>query len=127
MTIDFSFLKLIPTILEYLKNIEDKIDTNIEKRWLNSSELALYTGYKLETIKSKVKKGDFIQGLHYYKRDGKLLFDKKEIDRWVMGISKSVENNKELDKNNKDSESDTYISNIIEDIVSDIVLNDVNK
>ena len=87
MKIDFEALEQIPKLLEIMVQVKDSIaNSNTEKRWLNTNELAEYTGYKLETIKSKIKKGDFILGLHYYKREGKLLFDKTQVDNWVMGI-----------------------------------------
>lgn len=86
MKIDLTALESIPTVLKQLKIIDQKLDSSVDKRWLNTQELANYTGYKLETIKSKIKKHDFIIGVHYFKRDGKLLFDKFEIDKWVMGI-----------------------------------------
>lgn len=82
----FENLEQIPTLIKQLEAIDNKLNSNIEKRWLNTHEVASYTGYKLETIKSKVKNSDFIREVHYYKRDGKLLFDKFEIDKWVMGI-----------------------------------------
>jgi hypothetical protein len=106
MQIDFSFLKEIPHIIKLLMIINKKIDSNIQKRWLNTNELAVYTGYKLETIKAKVKRGDFILGVHYYKRDGKLLFDKPEVDNWVMGIEAS------------DREAKTDYSNVVNEVLS---------
>ena len=86
MKIDLTPLEAIPTVVKQLIIIDKKLNSNIDKRWLNTLELANYTGYKLETIKSKIKKHDFIIGTHYFKRDGKLLFDKFEVDKWVMGI-----------------------------------------
>lgn len=86
MKIDLTPLESIPKIEKQLKIITQKLDSNIDKRWLNTEELASYTSYKLETIKSKIKTNSFIRGVHYFKRDGKLLFDKFEVDRWVMGI-----------------------------------------
>ena len=89
MKIDLTPLEAIPRVLKQLEVIDNKLNSNIDKRWLNTQELANYTGYKLETIKSKIKKHEFIIGIQYFKRDGKLLFDKFEIDKWVMGINPS--------------------------------------
>jgi len=92
MIIDLEELKLIPQVLELLTSVKDTIEKGtIEKRWFNTRELALYTGYKFETIKSKIKKGEFTQNIHYFKKGGILLFDKVEVDNWVMGI-KSANN-----------------------------------
>ncbi|OHD95391.1 MAG: hypothetical protein A2019_04395 [Sulfurimonas sp. GWF2_37_8] len=92
MNIDFEALNHISTIVSLLTSVKDTVEKGtIQKRWFNTQELSDYTGYKLETIKSKIKKNDFIQGVHYFKRDGKLLFDKVEVDNWVMGV-KSANN-----------------------------------
>lgn len=108
MKIDLTPLEAIPTLMKQLEIIDKKLDSNTDKRWLNTSELANYTGYKLETIKSKIKKHEFSMGIHYFKRDGKLLFDKFEIDKWVMGIKSS----------NMEFENDC--SNIVDEVLASI-------
>jgi len=89
LKIDLTPLQEIPRVIQKLEIIDKKLDSNTEKRWLNTQELADYTGYKLETIKAKIKNHSFVMGVHYFKRDGKLLFDKFEVDNWVMGIKPS--------------------------------------
>ena len=92
MIIDLEELKLIPQVLELLTSVKDTIEKGtVEKRWFNTRELSIYTGYKFETIKSKIKKGEFTQNIHYFKKGGILLFDKVEVDNWVMGV-KSANN-----------------------------------
>lgn len=56
-----------------------------EKRWLNIKEVANYLGYSTHQI-HKLKGEEFVLEVHYYKRSGKLLFDKYMIDKWVLGI-----------------------------------------
>ena len=87
MECNFEYLDYLPRIEGRLKKIELSIENRIEKRWLNINETAIYIGYKKETIHKKVKNGEFKPGIHYYKQSGKLLFDKNELDNWVMGIS----------------------------------------
>lgn len=89
LKIDLTPLQTIPKLEKQLNLIDKKLDAKVEKRWLNTNELATYTGYKLETIKSKIKNNIFVIGMHYFKRDGKLLFDKFEVDKWVMGVQSS--------------------------------------
>lgn len=100
-------LELIPKLLEAITALKSQSAKSNEKRWLNSNEMASYTGYKLETIKSKVKSGDFVRRYHYFKRDGKLLFDKLKVDDWVMGI-KPISNDK-----NQQNDVDTLVEGII--------------
>jgi len=109
-TVDFDTLKQIPQILELVLSVKEIIKSGIvEKRWLNTRELAHYTGYKFETIKAKIKKGEFTQNVHYFKKGGILLFDKIEVDNWVMGIKSA--NNIEYSKK-QDEGSNEVISEI---------------
>ena len=92
MNINFESLNDISKILTLLTSVNEKLEKGtLEKRWFNTRELAEYSGYKFETIQSKIKKGEFIQGVHYFKKGGMLLFDKTEVDNWVMGV-KSANN-----------------------------------
>lgn len=63
-----------------------------EKRWLNIKEVANYLGYSTHQI-HKLKGEEFVLEIHYYKRSGKLLFDKYMIDKWVLGIDGENTNN----------------------------------
>ena len=85
MTIDFKDLELIKEIYNDIKLIKKTFENRIEKRWLSTKETAQYLDYSEDRIHHL--KGDaFIEGIHYHKRSGKLLFDKQKIDDWVIGI-----------------------------------------
>jgi hypothetical protein len=86
LKIDLTPLEVIPTIVSQLEIINQKLDNNIEKRWLNSRELSDYIGYSLDSINKMVKDDVFVDGVHYYKPSKKLLFDKKEVDNWIVGL-----------------------------------------
>lgn len=73
-------------VLKYLESISRKLDEKIEKKWLSTKELAEYTSYKINTIQAKIKTNQFIENVHYYKKGGKLFFDRSAIDRWIIGI-----------------------------------------
>ena len=100
MNIPFENLAKIDEILNLLKN--QQIET-IEKRWLNINETAHYLGYSTDRI-HKLKGNEFIEGLHYYKRSGKLLFDKIVLDKWVLGIDKLNHLNNTIDIESKVNE-----------------------
>ncbi|AXX90227.1 hypothetical protein CKA55_12300 [Arcobacter suis] len=80
MDISFENLKKIDTILEKLESLENKISS--EKRWLNVKEASIYIGYSKDHI-HKLKDSHFIEGKHYFKKVGRVLFDKLELDNWV--------------------------------------------
>ncbi|MBE0499365.1 MAG: hypothetical protein IBX43_09030 [Campylobacterales bacterium] len=86
MNISLEHLELIPKVFEAIKalNLQNVI-TN-EKRWLNSRELSDYIGYSLDSINKMVKDEVFVDGVHYYKPSKKLLFDKQEVDNWIIGL-----------------------------------------
>ena len=80
MDIKFENLAKIDVILFKLNELESKISSN--KRWLNINEASHYLGYSKDHI-HKMKNDSFILGKHYHKKNGKLLFDKVELDNWV--------------------------------------------
>lgn len=83
MNINIEALDQIPQIFEMMKLLSKQMENNVEKRWLNISEAANYLGYSKDHL-HKLKESSFIIGQHYYKKSGKLLFDKNELDKWVM-------------------------------------------
>ena len=88
MNIQFEALSEIPEIRELLIDMKRIIEQGkLDKRWLNTKELATYTGHEYGTIQTKIKSGKFIKGYHYFKRDGMLLFDIQKVDEWAMGKS----------------------------------------
>ncbi len=80
MEISFENLKKIDTILEKLELLENKVTS--EKRWLNTKEASHYLGYSQDHI-HKLKENYFIESKHYFKKAGRILFDKLELDIWV--------------------------------------------
>ena len=81
-------LELLPQILEKLIFIEKSLENFQTKRWMNVKELGKYLGYSNDHI-YKLRDGEFIEGIHYHKK-GKLLFDRIEIDKWVVGDQKNT-------------------------------------
>jgi hypothetical protein len=80
MDIKFENLAKIDLLIEKIEQLESKI--NGAKKWLNINETAYYLGYSKEYI-HKLKDSSFILNKHYYKKSGKLLFDRDELDLWV--------------------------------------------
>lgn len=102
MNILLENLELIPQLLEEVKKLQSKNDDG--KKWLNSKELSNYIGYSLDAINKMVKENVFIESIHYYKPSKKLLFNKNEIDNWVMGY--------------KSTKSMTHVNSIIDNMFS---------
>ncbi len=80
MDIAFENLAKIDELLKRLDMIEKKMFG--EKRWLNIKEASYYLGYSKDHI-HKLKNEHFIEGTHYHKKAGRVLFDKYELDNWV--------------------------------------------
>jgi len=99
-----SELKLIQ---KQLKQLIEYVGT--PKQWLNTNEVAHYLGYSKESIHKMVKKGEFQRGIHYHKKIKRLLFNKIEVDKWVVSDIpvNSISYNEDIDK-------------IIDDILSSI-------
>lgn len=88
MNIKFENLEKIDELLKRMDKLEEKILG--EKKWLNVSETAHYLGYSKEYI-HKLKDSSFILNKHYFKKSGKLLFDKYELDLWVKSSQNSID------------------------------------
>lgn len=89
MNISFEHLVLLPEILEKLTLIEKNMSNFEAKHWMNVKEVGKYLGYSTDHI-YKLRDEEFIEGIHYHKK-GKLLFDRIEIDKWVIGGSKNLQ------------------------------------
>ncbi len=85
MNINFENLNKIDEILKLLNQINLNQASQINKKWLSVRELSEYIDYSKDRI-HKLKGVEFFDGIHFYKRSWKLLFDKDMIDKWVVWI-----------------------------------------
>ena len=86
MNIGLEHLQEIPKILKQLETMKLNSAMSSEKRWLNTRELSDYIGYSMDAINKMVKEDIFISGVHYYQPQKKLLFDKEQVNNWIVGI-----------------------------------------
>ncbi len=93
MDIKFENLAKIDLLIEKIENLEAKVSG--AKKWLNIKETAHYLGYSKEYI-HKLKDSSFILNKHYYKKNGKLLFDKEQLDLWVTTTNDQMIDPKKL-------------------------------
>ncbi len=101
MKVTIEHLELLPKIFNEIKALKLTQAMQSDKRWLNTRKLSDYLGYSLDAINKMVKENVFAAGVHYHKPQGKLLFDKEQIDNWVMG----VKNDSDLSRVNEVVES----------------------
>lgn len=106
MNISLEHLELIPKLLNEIKSLKLTQAMSSQKRWLNTRELSDYIGYSIDAINKMVKEDTFIDGVHYYQPSKKLLFDREQIDNWVLGI-------KDINQKNR-------VSVTVENIISGI-------
>ena len=104
--IDMENINLIKDIARDIEVIKKNLSTIQTKRWLNTNELAKYLGYSKDRI-YKIKEDIFIEDIHFYKKTGKILFDRVAIDDWVVG----KENNNEIIQSRQ---------NIVDNILSSV-------
>jgi predicted DNA-binding transcriptional regulator AlpA len=83
MTIEFESLKLLPRMFELIEKLNRQLEEGNTKRWLSVKELAKYLSYSDDRI-YKIKEEHFIEGRHFYKKSGKILFDRVAIDSWMV-------------------------------------------
>jgi predicted DNA-binding transcriptional regulator AlpA len=82
--IDMENINLIKDIAKDLEVIKKSLTSTQTKRWLTVTELSKYLGYSKDSI-YKLKENEFIENLHFYKKIGKILFDRVAIDDWIVG------------------------------------------
>jgi len=90
--IEMENINLIKDIANDIETIKKALASIQTKRWLTTNELADYLGYSRDRI-YKFKSLSFIENLHFYKKEGKILFDKIAIDDWVICKEKTNETN----------------------------------
>ena len=83
MNIEFESLKLLPQMFALIEKLNNNLENTHTKRWLSVKELAEYLSYSADRI-YKIKEEHLIEGLHFYKKSGKILFDRVAIDSWVV-------------------------------------------
>lgn len=84
MNIEFESLKLLPQMFTLIEKLNSNLENLHAKRWLSVKELAEYLSYSTDRI-YKIKEEQFIEGIHFFKKCGKILFDRVAIDSWVVG------------------------------------------
>lgn len=54
--------------------------------WVTIQKMAHDTGYTVAALRSKINRGDFIEGFHWRKsRDRRIQFNIKAYNQWVSG------------------------------------------
>jgi len=84
MSIDMENINLIKNMAKDIEFIKKTLSSQIAKRWLNTKELSEYLGYSKDRV-YKLKDEVFIENIHFYKKVGKILFDRVAIDDWMVG------------------------------------------
>jgi len=85
-------INLIEDMAKDIEVIKKALSSQIAKRWLNTKELSIYLGYSKDRI-YKLKDEVFIENIHFYKKVGKILFDRVAIDDWMVGRNSDEINN----------------------------------
>ena len=84
MSIVMENINLIEDMAKDIELIKQALSSQIAKRWLNTKELSEYLGYSKDRV-YKLKDEVFIENIHFYKKVGKILFDRVAIDSWMVG------------------------------------------
>lgn len=55
-------------------------------RWLTIEKFSTESGYTPDAVRSKIKRGDWLQGVVWIKApDGRVLIDTEGFEQWVRG------------------------------------------
>ena len=83
MSIDMENINLIKEMALDIELIKKALSNQTNKRWLNTKEVADYLGYSKNRI-YKLKEEVFLENIHFYKKVGKILYDRVAIDSWMV-------------------------------------------
>lgn len=83
MMIEMENINLIKEMAKDIAFIKKALENQSGKRWLSVKELSEYLGYSKDHI-YKLKEDTFLENIHFYKKTGKILFDRVAVDSWVM-------------------------------------------
>ena len=78
---DWEEIMNITSIIERLDRIEKKIDRKVSNRYLDINKVSDFTSLSVSTIRRAVQKGE----LKCSRKLGKLLFEERNIRRWLNG------------------------------------------
>ena len=81
--IEMENINLIKEMAKDIELIKKFITNQTPKRWLSVKEIATYLGYSKDHI-YHLKEEVFLENIHFYKKTGKILFDRVAIDSWVL-------------------------------------------
>lgn len=95
MTIEFTEMGELLSILNELKISMSNFNA---KKWMSVNELAEYICYSKDAI-HKMAKSEFLEGYHYFKKSGKLLFEVEKVDQWIRSPKMQPANRIEIDSN----------------------------
>lgn len=82
--IEMENINLIKEMAKDIELIKKALSNQSAKRWLNVKELSVYLGYSKDHI-YKLKDDVFVEQIHFYKKTGKIIFDRVAIDSWMVG------------------------------------------
>lgn len=86
MDINFEALKQIPKLVALTEElIKLQKEGTIEKKWLSIEEMTFYLNSYSRDKLYKLVQEEWIEGVHYHKPTGKLIFNKHKINDWVEG------------------------------------------
>jgi predicted DNA-binding transcriptional regulator AlpA len=92
--IEMENINLIKQIADDIALLKISLSDSNTKRWLNVKEVAEYLGYSRDRI-YKIKEQYLIEGIHFHNQTGKILFDRVEIDSWVVGKASNEAHSKQ--------------------------------
>lgn len=86
MNVEFENINLIKQLVDDMQLLKHSLINSNEKRWMSVKELSSYLTFGKDKI-YKMINVQFIEGVHYFKKENRLLFDKEKIDDWVKNES----------------------------------------
>lgn len=75
------YLALLPQIFTMIKELRESLHIK-NKKWLSTQEVSEYIPFSISKI-NKMLNVTLIEGIHFYKKEGKKIFDREALDKWI--------------------------------------------
>lgn len=73
----------LESLEKLLQTLVQRLETIGAKRWLSTKELAVYISYSEDGVR-KLKDTELFIDIHYFKRSGKIIYDRLAVDEWIL-------------------------------------------
>ena len=75
--------ELVRIVAQLRESADNPAPAALQTEYLSVKQLAAKIPYREQTIRNFLSAGEFQEGVHYYKRRGRVMFRWSQVERWL--------------------------------------------